>query len=194
MRPTILHLKIQFWFALLLSATAGFLLMSDRGAIADGIPGVTFGTETGTEPPPDISEQPITAPAPDAYTQAMLVGYAAAEQQDFHTALINFRRALAERPGDKYALAAITNMEAYIEYQRQVAARRQYVLDLQGVLGEAVQAQDWACAAATVDELITFVPPTSLDRSRLVTYRGELSALMDARDSIENWSTVCPGE
>lgn len=134
-----------------------------------------------------------TETAAERYTRAMLIGYAAAEAGDFHTALINFRRALEARPGDRYALAAIANMEAYIAVERAEAAKRQRILDLQGILAEAVTIRDWSCAAASVDELIMLVPPNSLERAQLVTYRGELSGFIEARDTVENWSTVCPG-
>ncbi len=127
------------------------------------------------------------------YTEAMLMGYTAAEVRDWHTALINFRRALAARPGDRYALAAIANMEAYIADERLIAARRQRFIDLQATLAEAVAIGDWACAAASVDELTTYYPANSLDRARLVTYRGEITGFIEARDRVENWSSVCPG-
>lgn len=165
-------------------------------AIADGIPGVTLGTETGADPAAtDTPAVPPTAieTAPDFYTQAMLVGYAAEELGDYQTALINFRRALAERPGDAYALRAIANMESYLAAERRELARQQRLATLQQQVTGAVAVQDWACAAATVDEMITLVPPNSLERSRLVTYRGELSSLLDARSNIEQWSSVCPG-
>ncbi|MGF1459370.1 MAG: hypothetical protein ACFBSG_10125 [Leptolyngbyaceae cyanobacterium] len=165
-------------------------------AIADGIPGVTFGTETGAPPAaeaPSAPPTPAADSAPDLYTQAMLVGYAAEEQADYQTALINFRRALAERPGDPYALRAIANVEAYLAQQRREQARLQQLAALRARVDESVSARDWACATATVDEMISLVPPNSLERSRLVTYRGELTSLMDARSDIEQWSTVCPG-
>lgn len=167
-------------------------------AIADGIPGVTFGTETGAPPPTTTPSEATTAvpeplPALDLYTRVMLIGYAAEEQGDYQTALINFRRALAERPGDKYALRAIANVESYIAAERRELARQQRLATLRQRVDTAVAANDWACAAATVDEMITLVPPNSLERSRLVTYRGELSSLLDARTDIEQWSSVCPG-
>lgn len=166
-------------------------------AIADGIPGVTFGTETGADPAapaaPDETSPATELPSLDLYTRAMLVGYAAEEQGDYQTALINFRRALAERPGDRYALGAIANVESYIAAQRRELAKQQRIATLRQRVDTAVAARDWACAAATVDELITLVPPNSLERSRLVTYRGELSSLLDARTDIERWSGVCPG-
>lgn len=165
-----------------------------RSAIADGIPGVTLGTETGA--PPETAPTPGSDPGDTsdaAYTQAMLIGYAAAEQGDYQTALINFRRALAERPGDRYALDAIANMETYIERERQEIARLQQLAELRARVEESVAARDWACAAATVDEMLTLTPEDSLERSRLVTYRGELSTLLDGSYDIEQWSTVCPG-
>jgi hypothetical protein len=178
--------------AIALSAVSG------PKAIADGIPGVTFGTETGADgttgaetSPPDNTATPNAAPS--FYTQAMLVGYAAEEQGDYQTALINFRRALAERPGDRYALRAIANVESYIAQQRREIARQQRLATLRQQVDTAVAAKGWACAAATVDEMITLVPANSLERSRLVTYRGELSSLLDARSDIDQWSGICPG-
>jgi hypothetical protein len=172
------------------------------------------GFTTSVVPPSPVAPLPEPSPAPPAnagsgngggttapppqiegydYTEAMLMGYSAAEVRDWHTALINFRRALAARPGDRYALAAIANMEAYIAQERILAARRQRAIDLQATLADAVAIGDWACAAASVDELVTLVPPNSLDRARLVTYRGEITGFIEARDRVENWSTVCPG-
>ena len=199
-----LNPNIQSVLALIIVTSLGINIVWGRSAIADGIPGVVFGTETGSETDTGTgtgtgtgtsapSEQPITSPANNAYTEAMLIGYAATEVGDYQTALINFRRALEERPGDRYALAAIANMETYIAQQRAEAERRQRFLDLQDTLDFAIEASDWACAAATVDELITLVPTESLERARLVAYRGELSALIDARVDVNNWSTVCPG-
>jgi tetratricopeptide (TPR) repeat protein len=172
----------------------GAVGVTSPGAIADGIPGVTMGTETGAPPEaptdtgPELTEQGL-----EPYTQAMLLGYAAEEQGDYQTALINFRRALAERPGDSYALRAIANMESYIAAERREIARQQQLARLNQRVEAAVAVRDWACAAATVDEMITLVPPNSLERSRLVTYRGELSSLLDARSDISQWSSVCPG-
>lgn len=128
-----------------------------------------------------------------AYTQAMLVGYAAAEQGDYHTALINFRRALAERPGDRYALAAIDNMQTYITREREEARKRAEIARLQDVLSRAVQSNDWACAATSVDRLVQLVPPDSVDRDRLIAYRGEIGGLIESRANLDQWSTICMG-
>ncbi len=127
------------------------------------------------------------------YTNAMLAGYSAAERKDYQTALINFRRALAARPGDRYATAAIRNMETYIAQQRAEAAKQAEILELQVVLDRAVAASDWACAAASVDRLVVLVPPDSADRARLIAYRGELTGFIQSRANLNQWSTVCPG-
>jgi len=123
----------------------------------------------------------------------MLVGYAAAEQGDYHTALINFRRALEARPGDRYATAAIQNMETYIARERAEVAKRAEIARLQTTVAAAVAASDWACAAASVERLVELVPPDSPDRARLIAYRGELAGMIASRDNLERWSTVCPG-
>jgi tetratricopeptide (TPR) repeat protein len=127
------------------------------------------------------------------YTNAMLAGYAAAERKDYQTALINFRRALAARPGDRYASAGIRNMETYIAQERAEAAKQAEIARLQATLPRAVAASDWACAAASVDRLIELVPPNSADRARLIAYRGELTGLIQSRANLDQWSTVCPG-
>ncbi len=137
----------------------------------------------------DLSKQT----AAQRYTQAMLVGYAAADQGDYHTALINFRRALKARPGDRYARAAIRNMETYIAQERAEAAKQAEIARLEGTLARAVEANDWACAAASVDRLVELVPPNSTDRARLVAYRGELTGFIQSRDNLDQWSTICPG-
>jgi hypothetical protein len=48
----------------------------------------------------------------------MRLGYAATQQRDYQTALINFRRALNARPGDSYATRAIRNVEGYLQRSR----------------------------------------------------------------------------
>ncbi|MDY7014282.1 MAG: hypothetical protein SVX43_11920 [Cyanobacteriota bacterium] len=52
------------------------------------------------------------------YDRFMRIGYDATERGNFQTALINFRRALEQRPGDEYAARAIRNVETYIERGR----------------------------------------------------------------------------
>lgn len=47
----------------------------------------------------------------------MNAGYAASKQKNYSTALLYFRRALDERPGDSYATQAIRNVETYLNKQ-----------------------------------------------------------------------------
>lgn len=46
------------------------------------------------------------------YDRYMNAGYEAAQRKDLQTALLYFRRALDERPEDRFALAAIQNLQA----------------------------------------------------------------------------------
>ncbi|MDJ0705748.1 MAG: hypothetical protein QNJ46_20980 [Leptolyngbyaceae cyanobacterium MO_188.B28] len=140
----------------------------------------------------DSAEESEEDLAAEQYTQAMRIGYAATEQKDYQTALINFRRALEARPGDRYATEAIRNVEFYIRRIRAEQARRREMRRLQDQLDTAVTRRDWICAASIVDRLITMVPANSIDRGKLVAYRGQLSGLLDARTDADSWSTVCP--
>jgi len=84
----------------------------------------------------------------------------------------------------------VDNTEFYLERDR--AARRQQEIDrLEARLFTASEQRDWVCAAATIDELITYTQPASFERRNLQGRRGELAGLMDARANLESWSTVC---
>ena len=124
----------------------------------------------------------------DAYTRAMNLGYTYANEFDYQTALINFRRALEERPEDVFAINAIANMEYYIERNRLAALQAQVDV-LEARLNQAAAAKDWVCVTATVDELIPFAE--GLERERLTGYRSQLTGVLDSRTDIEAWSTVC---
>ena len=52
-----------------------------------------------------------TQPVRSQYDTFMKVAYTAYDKKDYNTALINFKRALASRPNDKYATKAIQNVE-----------------------------------------------------------------------------------
>ncbi|MEO0430633.1 MAG: tetratricopeptide repeat protein [Cyanobacteria bacterium J06656_5] len=132
-----------------------------------------------TEPSSDVQ---------DAYTKAMNLGYTYANEFDYQTALVNFRRALEERPDDVYAINAIANMEYYIERNR-VAALQAQVDALQARLTLAAETKDWVCVTATVDELIPYAE--GLERERLTGYRSQLTGVLDSRTDVEFWSTVC---
>jgi len=136
----------------------------------------------------------IAAPVASAhgmtFEQLMDIGYAASRQGDINTALINFRRALALRPNHPYAAAAADNMAYYIEHAR-ISARQQEISQLEGRLARATAANDWVCAATTLDQLTMYTAPNSLARERLIGRRGEVSGLLDVRMNHEAWSTVC---
>ncbi|MBE9115162.1 hypothetical protein IQ249_04540 [Lusitaniella coriacea LEGE 07157] len=76
--------------------TATIAFWNARNALT---PESTDGTNTATE---------------TRYERYMRIGYDATERKDYQTALINFRRALEERPGDSYATDAIQNVQTYI--------------------------------------------------------------------------------
>ncbi|MEM6252154.1 MAG: hypothetical protein AAF821_04450 [Cyanobacteria bacterium P01_D01_bin.156] len=135
-----------------------------------------------------VAQAEPSKPDEDAYTQAMNLGYAYSNQFDYQTALINFRRALEERPNDVYALNAISNMEYYIERNR-LAALQSEVDILQARLNRAAQSKDWVCAVTTVDELIPYAE--GLERERLTGYRSQLTGVLDSQTDVEFWSTVC---
>ena len=58
------------------------------------------------------------------YNRYMRLGYAATARRDYRSALVNFRRALSIRPGNRYALNAIRNVSRYASRGRKVAYRR----------------------------------------------------------------------
>ncbi|MBT9311851.1 tetratricopeptide repeat protein [Leptothoe kymatousa] len=139
-------------------------------------------------PGPALAQTETPEAAPDAYTQAMNLGYAYSSQFDYQTALINFRRALEERPDDVYALNAIANVEYYIERNR-VAAIQSEVNTLEAQLNKAAAAKDWVCVITTVDELIPYAE--GLERERLTGYRSQLTGVLASQTDIDSWSTVC---
>ncbi len=141
------------------------------------LPGTVALAQTEAKPEPE-----------DAYTRAMNLGYTYANQFDYQTALINFRRALEERPEDVYAINAIANMEDFIERNR-LAAIQAEVDKLQSRLNLAAQTKDWVCVVTTVDALIPYTE--GLERARLTGYRSQLTGVLDSRTDVEFWSTVC---
>lgn len=81
-------------------------------------------TETNQNSSPASPTTDISSPAPTPnngvpdYHQTMMIGYAAYNQGDYQTALINFRRALEIEPGNRLAAEAVQNTEAIIQQQR----------------------------------------------------------------------------
>lgn len=137
--------------------------------------------------------QAVAAPTERTFQQLMDVGYAASRQGDFHTALINFRRALVLRPNHPYASAAADNMAFYIQHAR-FSTRQREITQLESQLARATSAKDWVCAATTLDQLTMYTEPNSLNRERLIGQRGEVSGLLAVRMDHEAWSTVCAAQ
>ena len=117
--------------SVLLSFPASALINSNSGRqlLAQGTSGTTQQNPTGTgtnqqNPTGTGTTQQNPAGTTQSnrqrgsYTQYMNAGYAATQQRDYQTALINFRRALNARPGDAYATQAIRNVESYIQRTR----------------------------------------------------------------------------
>ncbi|MGG6295530.1 tetratricopeptide repeat protein [Leptolyngbya sp. AN02str] len=63
------------------------------------------------------ASSPGARPARYNYQDSMRVGYAAFQQKDYQTALINFERAIEARPGDRLALDAINNTRRILQQQ-----------------------------------------------------------------------------
>ncbi|MEL7331841.1 MAG: hypothetical protein AAFN12_06305 [Cyanobacteria bacterium J06560_2] len=157
-------------------------------AIASAVPSIDHRNSRSASTS-DTHNKSSAKPSP-TFDQLMSVGYAASAQGDFHTALINFRRALELQPNQPYAVAAADNMVYYMEHARMTA--RQWEIDqLEARLVRARSQKDWVCAATTIDQLTMYTEPNSLNRERLVGHRGEISGLLDARRDIDAWSSVC---
>ncbi|MEL7052651.1 MAG: hypothetical protein AAGM45_12795 [Cyanobacteria bacterium J06588_5] len=160
--------------------------------IATGLVGVV------SQSPSVAFAQTAEAAAPEmknalTFKQLMDLGYAASAQGDFHTALINFRRALVLQPNQPYAIAAADNMAYYIEHAR-ISARQREISQLESRLANATAQKDWVCAATTIDQLTMYTQPGSLNRERLIGQRGEVSGMLDARLNFDAWSTVCSAQ
>lgn len=68
---------------------------------------------TSSQSNPSTATQPAQPAQRSVYDRYMEAGYAATQKQDYETALLYFKRALDERPGDGYAQQAIQNVENY---------------------------------------------------------------------------------
>lgn len=89
---------------------------SNTGAVLTSAPSSTEEKpgSTPTTPSPKPATTPDSSPSQNRttiYDRYMQAGYDAAKKRDNTTALLYFRRALDERPGDSYATQAIQNLE-----------------------------------------------------------------------------------
>jgi hypothetical protein len=60
-----------------------------------------------------VASAPILQAAGNNYNRYMSLGYRATARRDYRNALINFRKALQARKGDRYAASAISNVSRY---------------------------------------------------------------------------------
>ncbi|MEP0869249.1 ARC6/PARC6 family protein [Trichocoleus desertorum AS-A10] len=71
------------------------------------------------------SATPANAASPasqNEYERYMQAGYAATKKGDYPSALLNFKRAVDERPNDTYAQKAVQNVEGYLTRSRSGSA------------------------------------------------------------------------
>jgi hypothetical protein len=75
---------------------------------------------------------PTSQATAKSYNRYMRLGYRATAKRDYRNALINFRKALEERPGDRYATVAISNVSGY------AARRERKLVFIPGIKGAPV--------------------------------------------------------
>ncbi|AFY61052.1 DUF928 domain-containing protein [Synechococcus sp. PCC 6312] len=91
---------------------------------------------------PLVTPAVMAQTASDGYNGAMQKGYGLTARRDYQSALVNFKKALSLRPGDRYATVAISNVQAYIARDRvanrPVANRLAYIPSHLGMPGNTV--------------------------------------------------------
>ncbi|WP_298977503.1 DUF928 domain-containing protein [uncultured Thermosynechococcus sp.] len=100
----------------------------------------------------------------DRYMQR---GYQLTAKRDYQSALVNFRRALSLRPGDRYALTAISNVEAYLARDRYAAQSRNrltFVPPNRGMPGQRVAGATrfGECTQGSLSKIVALVPDNNL--------------------------------
>ncbi|MFW6358715.1 MAG: hypothetical protein ACOC0N_05815, partial [Chroococcales cyanobacterium] len=84
--------------------------------------------QTTNIPPPIDPRIPTSAlPGESVYDWSMRLGYAAAKEEDYSTALSYFMTALEERPSDRYATIAYWNMMRYLNGDTQISDYERYM-------------------------------------------------------------------
>ncbi|WP_190684393.1 DUF928 domain-containing protein [Nostoc sp. FACHB-110] len=87
-----------------------------------------------------LANPPGTLQARLDYNQYMQLGYTATRQRNYSEALDYFRQALYERPGDRYATLAISNIGSYISRDRRSSTKRKtYITFIPSNLGIATK-------------------------------------------------------
>lgn len=88
------------------------------------------------------SRQPLPVePQQSNYDRHMQIGYSATKKRDYQTALISFRRALAERPGDTYATQAIRNVASRLQHRQATLPMPRQPTASQGVPAQSASVQ-----------------------------------------------------
>lgn len=115
----------------------------------------------------------VTAPAfaqgnpASEFDRYMQRGYQLTAKRDYQSALINFRRALRLRPGNPYALSAISNIEAYIARNRfaaQSSRRLTFVPTGRGMPGQRVAGATrfGECTQGKLANIVALMPEDNL--------------------------------
>lgn len=124
-----------------------------------------------------LATPPVTLQARLGYNQYMQLGYTATRQRNYAEALEYFKQALYERPGDRYANLAISNLNSYITRDRRAGGKRKtYVTFIPTNLGIAkkrtpgatrnpssVRSESGAVCIQSKKRLIALVPGLDLD-------------------------------
>ncbi|WP_448527276.1 DUF928 domain-containing protein [Parathermosynechococcus lividus] len=135
-----------------------------------GLPLILLGTLTlGVGSLPTIVATPAVAQGNPAseFDRYMQRGYQLTAKRDYQSALINFRRALSLRPGDRYALNAISNVEAYIARDRfaaQSGNRLTFVPTGRGMPGQRIAGATrfGECTQGKLAKIVALVPEDNL--------------------------------
>lgn len=90
------------------------------------------------------------------YNKFMRLGYAATARRDYRTALVNFRKALSVRPGDRYATTAISNVSRYA--RRGNSTKLAYIAPNRGAPGTR-QGGATRGGCSTSDQKLTALVP-----------------------------------
>jgi len=135
-----------------------------------GLPLILLGTLTlGVGSLPTIVATPAVAQSNPAseFDRYMQRGYQLTAKRDYQSALINFRRALSLRPGDRYALNAISNVEAYIARDRfaaQSGNRLTFVPTGRGMPGQRIAGATrfGECTQGKLAKIVALMPEDNL--------------------------------
>lgn len=94
------------------------------------------------------------------YNKYMRLGYAATARRDYRSALVNFRRALSARPGDRYATTAINNVSRYA--RRGSSRKLAYIAPNRGAPGTRQGGATRGGCSTSDQKLTALVPQTNL--------------------------------